>query len=240
MNLIIDEWTNDDYESLYNYLYLIRDEKYKELNDKICCQRKISIGIKMPFLNDISKEIMKGNYISYLDNCKFKIYEFTIIYIYILCKIKEYDISTKYLNKVLKHLDSWALTDQFCHYKIVLKYPNEFLLLIKKLINDKNEFIIRLGIILLMNFYINDKYINQLFNYISKIRSELYYVNMALAWILSFTYIKYKEKTLEFIKKVDYCYFVKYKAYCKILESTRVNMNEKIKVKELRSKLIKE
>ena len=50
---------------------------------------------------------------------------------------------------------------------------------------------------------------------------------MAISWLISICYIKYKDKTLEFLKNNKLDKFTYNKAIQKIIESSRVSIDEK-------------
>ena len=57
---------------------------------------------------------------------------------------------------------------------------------------------------------------------------------MAVAWLLSICYIKYKEKTLAFLKTTTIDTWIYNKAIQKTIESTRVSKKEKLDLKKLK------
>lgn len=53
------KWTNDTYNKFIKYLKSIGDKKTKEFNQKICNTKYSIIGIKVPILKSIAKDISK-------------------------------------------------------------------------------------------------------------------------------------------------------------------------------------
>ena len=95
----------------------------------------------------IAKEIYKGNYQSFLEYMLHNYHEEIIINAFIINKIKDYKIKTKYLSKYLKYIDNWAACD-------TLKFDNntKYLELSEKYIEKPNNFTKRVGIIILFTF----------------------------------------------------------------------------------------
>ena len=60
-----------------------------------------------------------------------------------------------------------------------------------------------------------------------EVKSTAYYVNMALAWLISFAFMKFKEKTYELLNKKALSKFVQNKAICKCRDSFRVDKTDK-------------
>ena len=57
-----NEWKEQTFLELTNYLQTLSDEKYKNFNDKIINTSNKTKPIPNPILKKISKEIMKTNY----------------------------------------------------------------------------------------------------------------------------------------------------------------------------------
>ena len=45
-----------------------------------------------------------------------------------------------------------------------------------------------------LNYFLADEYIDEILQKIDKIKNKDYYVQMAIAWLVSFAYIKKREK----------------------------------------------
>ncbi|MGN1123024.1 MAG: hypothetical protein ACI4RR_01670 [Eubacterium sp.] len=68
----------------------------------------------------------------------------------------------------------------------------------------------------------------------TQIKTDEYYVNMAIAWALSVAYIKYEDKVLDILKNKTLDAFVHNKAIQKIRESNRVDKAKKEYLKALK------
>ena len=82
----------------------------------------------------------------------------------------------------------------------------------------------------------NDEYIDKVIKNVNKIKSNKYYVQMAIAWLLAESYIKQKEKTTEYLKNNELDNFTHNKAIQKIIDSYRVSEQEKEFVRTLKRK----
>ena len=67
MNLIIDNWNNEEINSFDNYLYSLRREEKIDWTRNIVNTKMDLLAIILPDLKKMAKEIYKGNYISYLE-----------------------------------------------------------------------------------------------------------------------------------------------------------------------------
>ena len=222
-------WNDKEYKKLLKEL-----DKYKENNEYIEFTSKIVntnykiIGIKTPNLKKIAKEVGKTDINSYLNISKDNTYEEIMLQGLAISYIKDVDTSIKYFNKFIKKIDSWAICDTVCaSMKIVKKNKEKFYKEIEKYLKSKEEYIVRVGIILLLDHYIDDDYIDKIFKITDSINREEYYINMAIAWLISVCFIKCKDKTYKYLKNNKLDKFTYNKAIQKMIESYRVEDNDK-------------
>lgn len=105
---------------------------------------------------------------------------------------------------------------------------------LEQYINSKNEYEIRFALVMYLNYYLTDEYIDEILHKIDKITNKEYYVQMAIAWLLSFAYIKQKKKTEKYLLKNNLDEFTQNKAIQKICESYRVSNENKEKLRKLK------
>lgn len=234
MNLTKDNWTKEDYNVYLEYLYSLKDLKFKEFSTKIIVDDTL-IGVRTPLLKSISKKIFKGNYKEFLCICKPKTYEEKLIYGLIIGNIKDFNEETiKYVNKYSKMINNWALCDLFCsNVKFVKNNKEEVYRYILDNISNDNLWIRRLCFVLLLNYYIEPKYIDNIFKLCDTYNTNDYYVEMSVSWLISMCYVKEKDKTIKYLNSNKLNDFTYNKAIQKIIESKRVINEEK---DELRNK----
>ncbi|MEG0826027.1 MAG: DNA alkylation repair protein [Bacilli bacterium] len=193
-------WSNNDYDNFIKYLYSIQDVWYKQYHSKLILKKSL-IGIRTPLLKKIAKQISKGDIDSFIKYNKHELYEEVLIHGLIIGHIKDFNLMTKYLNKFYQYIDNWSINDvTCCNLKIFKKHQEKGFKYILTLIKNKDPWKIRVGLVLLLTYYINDNYITKLFDIAVSIENDEYYVKLANAWLVANCYIKYPEITLEFIK----------------------------------------
>ena len=232
-----DIWNTADYNNFINYLHTLSDTKYKMFHSKLLKDNNIEvIGVKTPILKDIAKEISSGNYIDFIKQIKHNYYEEDVIYGLILgyLKIPFTEIITL-LNDFTPYINNWATNDIVCaNMKIFKKEQAKGLIVIKEYLNDTNYWIVRFGLVLLLDYYINDKYIDDVLFICKNLKHQEYYVLMAIAWLISICYIKYPNKTINLLKNGYLDDFTLNKSIQKIIESKRINKVDKNKLRKLK------
>lgn len=225
-------------ENVRKKLYEMQDLKYKEFHSSLCPNVDNIIGVQVPKLRNIAKELCKTDARDYLELDDITFYEEKVIQGFLIGTSKlSISETKKYLQKFIPKIDSWAVCDVVCSsLKTTNKNHDEMWEFIEAYINSNEEFENRFAIVMYLNYYLNNEYIDRVIKNISKIKSNQYYVQMAIAWLISVAYVKQKEKTLEFLKENCLDDFIHNKAIQKIIESYRVSNAEKEFVKTLKRK----
>lgn len=231
---------NFDFKNNYNnfleFLYSKRDTKYLEFHSKLLKDKTNLIGIRVPILKEIAKKISKGDYLSFFQNNTHNTYEEKMIHGLVIGYLNiSFKELLKELDLFIPYVDNWAINDVVCaNLKAFKKYPKEGYTYIQKLLKDKNSWYIRFGLVLLLDFYINEDYIDNILDIANNIKSTDYYVQMANAWLISICFIKFEEKTYQFLLNNELDDFTFNKSISKICDSYRVEKLVKEELRKLR------
>lgn len=229
-------FTKQEYKNFINELYSKQDKTYLNFHKKLLNNDEINlIGIRIPTLRKIAKEIAKNDYKGYIKYCTHQTYEENTIHGLILGYIKvETDELLKLIDAFLSFNNNWATNDvTVSNLKAFKKLPIETTY---KYLKSENPWEIRFGLTLLLTYYINENNINTILKICNTIKNENYYVKMANAWLISICYIKYKEETLKYLKNNNLDKFTFNKAISKICDSYRVSKEDKEYLKTLKIK----
>ena len=235
--MIPEVWNEKTYKEFVEYLKSEKDTEYKEFHSSLVIDSKYEmIGIRIPLMRKIAKEISKTTDIEkFLQYSKNKYYEEIMIQGLVISNIKDEKIFNKYFNSHIKKIDNWALCDTFCNsIKIVKKYEEKYFKIAMKMSLSDEEFISRIGLVMILSNFVNEKNIYDIFVTLNKIDSEKFYINMAEAWLVCELYIKFPKETLEFIKKNKLNKFTQNKLISKINDSYRVSKEDKEYLKKFR------
>ena len=229
--LIKEKWNKKEYKELIKYLLSKEKKELKSFNSKIINTNQIIIGIDTKTLRDIAKSISKGNIIEFLNNTENTYFEETLIEGFVIGYLKDEKLFREYFYKFIEKIDNWATCDMcISSFKIIKKidFYNES----KELTLKDNEFISRVGIVILLDYYIDENHIEDILKLISKINTNYYYVNMAISWLISIAFIKFRTNILDLLKQRILPVFVQNKAISKIRDSYQVSKKDKELVKE--------
>ena len=222
-------WNEQMSKEFVEYLISLQDLKYKEFNSSIVLNSKYEmIGIRLPIMRDIAKKISKGNIENFLEYVQNKYYEEVMIQGLVISHIKDEKLFNKYFKKYINKIDNWALCDSFCSsIKIVRNHEEKYLNEAIKLSLSKKEYISRVGLVIILNHFVKQDNITDIFDTLNKIQTDKFYINMAEAWLICEMYIKYPNETTSFLKNNNLNRFTQNKAISKIHDSYRVGKIEK-------------
>lgn len=209
-----------------------RDEDYQTFAATIIPNIDNILGVRLPKLRRFAKELLKADYKTFLEHAGYYMEE-TMLQGMLIGLIKE--PACKKLLRIknfLPGIDNWAVCDSFC---CGLKFTNENPALVWKfitpLVKSKKEYDVRFSLVMMLNYFINENYIDKVLQKIMLAEHPGFYAKMGAAWLLSVCYIKFPVKTylsLEKLQNVE----IKRKAVRKICESLRVTKEEKILLKQ--------
>lgn len=223
-------------ENLRGYLYKAVDEKYREFHSSLCPNVNDILGVRIPKLREMAKTIAKDNPIDFLEKYVCEFYEEKMIYGLVIGYMKA-DLKTriKYLNKFVPMIDNWAVCDCACStYKFTQKNRKEMFEYIKKYVFSNKEFEVRFACIMLMDYFLIDEYIDEVFQIFNNIKLDKYYVEMAIAWAISVAFIKSEKKTRDFLDSNSLSVSTFNKALQKIIESNRVDDKTKDEMRKMK------
>lgn len=185
-------------------LYSLQDKKYQEFQKGLCPGVVNIIGVRIPELRKLAKELLK-NYSSkeLLENINDNYYEELMLQGMVIGGAKE-DINTilKYVKEFVPKIDNWAVCDTFCtSLKITKKYKKEMWKFIQEYLKSDKEFELRFAIVMILGYFIDEEYLEKDFKIFNNIKSDKYYVKMALAWAISICVIKYYDRTVKYLEK---------------------------------------
>ena len=215
----------------------LSDKKYKEFHSSLCPNSSEIMGVRVPDLRNLAKEIVKSSNIGeYLENASDDTYEERVLQGMVLGLWKtEINTFSKYLADFIPKINSWAVCDvSVAGFKIIRKNQNYMWNFIKSYLSSNKEFELRCAIVIMLDYYITEEYIDRVLTILNKIKSDYYYVKMAIAWTLQVAFVKFPEKTMELLNNNNIDDWTYNKALQKIIESYRVDNNTKEQIKKMK------
>ena len=218
-------------EKLLAELESLSEEKFRIFNEKIVhTSRYRVIGVRMPDLKAIAKkhradykEIFEMPYNSFEE----------IIIKGAALGFADAPLSEKepYIIRYAGMIDNWAECDCFCSCIKVKKGEEDALrLLADKLMKRKEEFVSRVGIVLMFSKFTDEPTVKKALDIYDALPCGAYYRDMAVAWGLSVYCVKYPELITGYLEHSPISIKVKLMAAQKIRDSRRVSDEYKLRI----------
>lgn len=213
------------------------DEKYQKFSSALLPGVNNVVGVRLPVLRKISREIYKSDWQTYLKNNDCIFMEETMLKGMVIGLIKdEPEKILNYIENFVPEINNWSVCDSFCcGLKFIKKNKELVWNFVQKYLNSEKEFEIRFGVVVLLNYFIEENYIDRVLEKLEKVKTTDYYAQMAAAWAISICYIKFEAKTLDFLKKPSIDKAVFNKSIQKIIESNRISKETKIMLKAIKN-----
>lgn len=224
-------------ELIREILFSYQDLKYRDFNSKLIpnIDKNKIIGVRMPIIRKVAKDIYDKEYIDeFLMELPHKYQEENILHgIILTLKYRDIDILLDKLDEFLIYVDNWAVTDVISP-KIFKKYPDKVYDYIRKWVKSKYEYVVRFGVVTLLQFYLDDNFRIEVLELVKDINSNYFYVNMSIAWFYSFALIKQYEYTIKYFEDKSLDKWIHNKSIQKACESYRISDDRKEYLKTLK------
>ena len=217
-------------QKIKDALFELADEKYKTFQNNLCPNTDNIIGVRVPILRNYAKRLLKEykneDLLEQIDNQYYE--EIMLQGMIIGFSNNNFENTKRSIEKFVPKINNWAICDTFCAgLKITKKYKKEMWSLLKKYLKSNKEFEIRFGIVMILNYYIEEEYLKEDFKIFDSINCKEYYVQMAVAWAISICLIKFYEETIEYLQNCKLDKFTYNKALQKAIESYRITEERK-------------
>lgn len=214
----------------------LAEPKFQQFMAKLLPGVENILGVRLPMLRALAKQLAKGDWKAYLRHASNGSYEEIMLQGLVLGYAKG-DLQEKkeYLEQFIPKINNWSVCDSVCStIKLAKGQPEEFWEFLQQYLYSEEEFQIRFALVQMLDYYVNETYLARVLQAVQQVNQEAYYANMAQAWLLSICFREFPEETLPVLKENSLKDFTHNKAIQKIIESLKVSREEKEFVKGLR------
>ena len=217
---------------IHSDLLALQDEKYRDFSKTLVRTSYPVIGIRLPVLRAYADTLLKEDSSPVFMNASYE--EVLIHGIYIAKKKMPFAQKIKEIEDYLPLIDSWGICDSFVSsIKEIKKHKEEYFPYLLKYLSSHEEFIQRYAFVVLLNYYVEERWYEKLIQIIKEEQYQGYYSQMASAWLLSYLFMKFFDQTLSFVKEEEIDPFVLKKGIRKALDSYRLNKEQKMLLRRL-------
>lgn len=215
-------------------LYLLAETSYGEFNAKLLPGIERIIGVRLPLLRKLAKTLVKQDlwklYLEEMLDQREELFEETMLQGILLgcIPLENMEDRLTYVERFLPKINNWAVCDSTCiSMKFARKCPEKVWNFLEKQLESGEEYYIRFCVVMYIDHFINQEYIDRVLEKLNEISHPAYYVKMAVAWAVSMCYVFDKEKGEIFLENCKLDDFTYNKSLQKIIESRQISKEEK-------------
>lgn len=223
-------------KQIHELLCALADEKYRTFSAKLLPDGCPVMGVRLPALRRLAKEIALGDWRSFIKNTPHSMFEETMLHGMVIGYIKaDDDERLKYIADFIPLIDNWSVCDSFCSsLKFTCKSKERVWEFLQPYLYSSQEFEARFGIVMMLQYFIDENSIDRTLQTLKELTPQGYYAKTAAAWAISMCYVKFPEKTYDFLKIYSGDDFIFQKSLQKILESKQPDSEQRETIKKLR------
>ncbi|WEK55781.1 MAG: DNA alkylation repair protein [Candidatus Cohnella colombiensis] len=214
----------------------LADEEYRKFSAALIPTIDNILGVRLPLLRQLARNIVKGDWRKYLNDADCTYFEEVMLQGMVIGELK-IDIEEVLSNVAhfVPKIDNWSTCDSFCSGLKIAKLNQERVWhFIQPYLLSEQQYELRFGIVMLLNYYVKENYIDDVLQRLDRIKHDGYYVKMAIAWAVSICFAKLPGRTMAYLNNNSLDEFTYHKALQKIVESQRVDRDVKVIIKGMR------
>ncbi len=217
-------------------LFEMQDLSYRDFHSRLMPEtdKEKVIGVRTPELRKFAKQLCgTPEAQKFLSQLPHRYYEEDNLHAFLVEQITDYNEVISKLDEFLPLVDNWATCD--------MMKPKTFKNHLPKLkekcfewIESEHTYTVRFGIVMLMTHYLENEFDISIPKRISQIRSEEYYIKMAVAWYFATALSKRYDEILPFIVNHKLDPWTHNKTIQKAKESYRITPEQKNQLNKLK------
>lgn len=219
-------------------LMRLAEEDYQNFSSKLLPNIDTILGVRLPQLRKLAKQIAKADWCTYLNTAENDYFEEIMLQGMVIgYASSEVEERLSYISSFVPKIDNWSICDSFCTgLKFTVENRDRVWDFLQIYFRSVQEYELRFAIVMLLSYYIDEKYINRVLDVLDAVKHEGYYAKMAVAWAISICYIKLPKQTMSYLKQNTLDDFTYNKALQKITGSYRIDKETKGIIRDMKRK----
>lgn len=225
-------------EEIRKELFALRDEKYREFHSGLVptVNPEKIIGVRVPALRKLAKELRKdGRAEVFLETLPHAYLEENTLHGVLISQEKDFEKALQQTREFVPYIDNWATCD-ITSPKIFKKHLPELLPEIDRWLQSEEEFTLRFGIGMLLQFYLDDVFQEEYLEKVAAVDNEAFYVKMMVAWFFATALAKQYDAAVPYLENHRLEKWTHNKTIQKAVESFRITEEQKTYLRTLRRK----
>lgn len=210
--------------NIHDKLLELADPAYLAFSSKLLPGITNMIGVRLPVLRKLAKEICKGSWELYLQQVTWETFEETMLTGMVIAALPlPLHEKWTYIEQFIPHIDNWSVCDSFCASLSCIKEDRQQALqYLQPYLSSKEEFPFRFAVVMLLWYYSDETYLPQTIETLVSLMPYGYYAEMAVAWALATCFATNPTFTLPYLQDARLSATVRRISIRKIRESAKI------------------
>jgi len=219
----------------------LQDIGYRDFHCRLMpgIDKELVIGVRSPQIKKLAKEIVRKDRkraLEFMKELPHKYYEENNLhgaFIGLLaCDVSE---ALNMIDEFIPFVDNWATCDS-----LPPKIFKKDLAMVRERIipwlESEETYRVRFAVVTMLSYLLEEGFYEEDLDRLAKIKSEEYYINMAIAWYYSFALIKQYERAIRLFESKNLDKWIHNKSIQKAVESYRISQEKKAYLRTLKIK----
>ena len=220
--------------TLRHRLLELCEPKYLKFTSALMPGVENILGIRLPLLRKIAREIAAGDWRAYLAQAGDFYFEERMlqgmVISYARCDPAE---KLGHVTRFIPKIDNWAVCDCFC-WRLKAAERQPMWKFIRPRFGSEAEYEVRFAVVMALGNFVDQAHLEDLLQSLDGIRHEAYYARMGVAWAVSVCYVKFPARTHAWLESCSLDDRTYNKSLQKIVESHRVGDAAKQEIRAMK------
>lgn len=224
-------------KEIRNWLEEHAEAKLRDFSSALVPGARPMYGVRLPLLRAYARELAKReDWRAWIEGASDDTVEETLLQGLVIGYARmEADEAYSRLAAYVTKIDNWMLCDSpCCSFTFVRRDRERTWRFLQPYLASREEFPLRFGVVMLLDHFLTDAYINKVLECLDGLRPEGYYARMGVAWALSVCFVKYPRQTMPFLERSRLDDETFNLAVRKILESRRTPEESRLMIRSLK------
>jgi 3-methyladenine DNA glycosylase AlkD len=186
------------------------------------------IGVRIPHLRKIARSVAGSTMaMRFMADLPHTYLEENNLHALLIEPVTDFESAMNQINTFLPFIDNWSTCDLLAP-KVFGKQPALLYQQITVWLDSDRTYTLRFAVGMLMRHYLDDAFQPKLFDLVTTIHSDAYYVKMMIAWFFATALAKQPDATLPILQSQRLDRWTQNKAIQKAIESRRIDELTKV------------
>lgn len=216
-------------QEIRDRLFALQDPEYRLFQSKLMptVDPARVIGVRIPDLRKLSRELAGTEQAAaFVRQLPHDYYEENNLHGFLIASLRDYGETVAALEAFLPHVDNWATCD-LLHPRAFDKRPEALPDQLFRWLQSDRTYMVRFAMGMLMSLYLDEAFRPEYADWVARVKSEEYYVNMMAAWYFATALAKRWDDVFPYLTDHRLPVWTHNKAIQKAIESRRISPEQK-------------